>query len=143
MMRVTCLVLASWMLLGLQGVTAADVTFERVFGPEHPGGKYKHPASIEQLANGDLYVVFYGGSGEYEEDTAVWGARHRAEEAQWTTPQVIADTPGRSEGNAVVWQAPDGVVWLFYLTRATVTPGRPPASRPRSRPTGPTTGPIR
>jgi len=28
---------------------------------------------------------------------------------------VIADTPGRAEGNPVVWQAPDGKVWLFYV----------------------------
>ncbi len=28
---------------------------------------------------------------------------------------MIADTPFRSEGNPVVWQAPDGVVWLFYV----------------------------
>jgi predicted neuraminidase len=29
----------------------------------------------------------------------------------------IADTPFRSEGNPVVWQAPDGMVWLFYVVR--------------------------
>jgi hypothetical protein len=39
------------------------------------------------------------------------GARH------WTAPTVIADTPFRSDGNAVVWQAPDGIVWLFYVVR--------------------------
>ena len=45
----------------------------RVFGPEHPG-RYKHPASITELANGDLYIAYYGGSGEYGDDTAVYGA---------------------------------------------------------------------
>ena len=30
---------------------------------------------------------------------------------------MIADTPDRGEGNPVVWQAPDGVVWLFYVNR--------------------------
>ena len=29
---------------------------ERVFGPEVPTGPYKHPASITELANGDLYL---------------------------------------------------------------------------------------
>ena len=29
----------------------------RVFGPEVPTGKYKHPASITELRNGDLYLV--------------------------------------------------------------------------------------
>lgn len=94
---------------------ADDITIERLFGPEIPG-KYKHPASIAELDNGDLYVVYYGGEGEYEGDTAVYGSRLAKGSTKWTRPTIIADTPGRSEGNAVAWQAPDGVVWLFYIT---------------------------
>jgi predicted neuraminidase len=93
------------------------VPVQRVFGPEHPGGRYKHPASITQLANGDLYLAYYTGSGEYATDTAVYGARLPKGQTQWTTPVPIADTPFRSEGNPVVWQAPDGMVWLFYVVR--------------------------
>jgi hypothetical protein len=96
-------------------IAADDVRIERLFGPEIPG-KYKHPASITELDNGDLYVVYYGGEGEYEGDTAVYGSRLANDSHQWTRPKVIADTPGRSEGNPVVWQAPDGVTWLFYIT---------------------------
>jgi predicted neuraminidase len=92
-----------------------DIKIERLFGPEIPG-EYKHPASITELDNGDLYVVYYGGSGEYSSDTAVHGSRLAKGSDQWTRPAIIADTPGRSEGNAVVWQAPDGLVWLFYIT---------------------------
>lgn len=96
---------------------AADgIQLERVFGPEQPC-KYKHPASFTQLAGGDLYLTYYGGAGEYATDTAVWGARKKKGQDKWTAPQVIADTPWRSEGNSVVWQAPDGLVWLFFLTR--------------------------
>lgn len=88
----------------------------RVFGPEHPG-PYKHPASITELKNGDLYIAYYGGSGEYQDDTAVFGSRLKLGETQWSPPKTIADTPDRGEGNPVVWQAPDGVVWLFYVNR--------------------------
>ncbi len=88
----------------------------RVFGPEHPG-QYKHPASITQLVNGDLYLAYYGGSGEYGDDTAVYGSRLKVGEVLWSDPKVIADTPDRGEGNPVVWQAPDGRVWLFYVNR--------------------------
>ena len=56
-----------------------DVNIERVIGPEFPG-KYKHPASIEELANGDLYIAYYGGDGEYAEQTAV--LRHATEEGR-------------------------------------------------------------
>jgi predicted neuraminidase len=88
----------------------------RVFGHEHTG-QYKHPASITQLANGDLYIAYYGGSAEYGDDTAVYGSRFKVGAIQWTEPEVIADTPDRGEGNPVVWQAPDGRVWLFYVNR--------------------------
>ncbi len=86
-----------------------NIATYRVFGPEHPG-HYKHPASITQLTNGDLYIAYYGGSGEYGDDTAVYGSRLKKGTTQWTDPKVIADTPGRGEGNPVVWQAPDNHV---------------------------------
>jgi predicted neuraminidase len=103
--------------LALSRTMKAAVPVERVFGPEDPGGRYKHPASIAQLANGDLYLAYYCGSGEYADDTAVFGARLPKGEKKWTKPEVIADTPYRSEGNPVIWQAPDGKVWLFYVVR--------------------------
>lgn len=95
----------------------AELKFERVFGPETPGGKYKHPASMTELSNGDLYIAYYGGDGEYAGDTAVFGARRAKDTALWTVPKRIADTPDRAEGNGVVWQEPDGTVWLFYVVR--------------------------
>jgi predicted neuraminidase len=88
-----------------------------VFGPEVPTGRYKHPASIAALANGDLYLVYYGGAGEYAVNTGVFGARLRKGETKWTQPKLIAADPFRSVGNGVIWQAPDGVVWLFYVVR--------------------------
>src|SRR5262245_37943567 len=94
---------------------ADDIVIERLFGPEVPG-KYKHPPSITELENGDFYVVYYGGEGEYAGDTAVYGSRLAKGSREWTRPQIIADTPQRSEGNAVIWQAPDKTVWLFYVT---------------------------
>lgn len=106
--------------LGLAFATIAaasdDIAINRVFGPELPG-IYKHPASITELDNGDLYIVYYGGDGEYAGDTAVYGGRLAAGSREWTKPQIIADTPDRSEGNGAIWQGPDGRVWLFYVTR--------------------------
>ena len=54
------------------------IAITRVFGPEHPGGKYKHPASIDQLDNGDLFSTFHGGSGEYGDDTGAFNRRSLA-----------------------------------------------------------------
>lgn len=97
--------------------TSPDIVITRVFGPETPGGLYKHPAAITELDNGDLYLAFYGGTGEYGDDTKVFGARLAKGAEQFTEPVVIADTPFRSEGNPVLWQGPDGLVWLFYVIR--------------------------
>ncbi len=95
----------------------AELNIHRVFGPEIKTGPYKHPARIEELANGDLYLVYYGGQGEYAEATAVFGSRLKKGSRQWARPVVIAQDPFRSLGNGVVWQAPDGWVWLFYVVR--------------------------
>jgi predicted neuraminidase len=95
---------------------ADGLVYERVIGPEYPG-RYKHPAAIEQLDNGDLYIAYYGGDGEYAEGTAVYGMRKAAGTDSWSEPQVIANTPFYSDGNPVIWQAPDGLVWLFYVVR--------------------------
>ena len=93
-----------------------DLVTERIIGPEAPN-KYKHPAAIAQLDDGDLVVVYHGGSGEYEDDTAVYALRLPAGETRWSAPRVVADTPFHGDGNAVIWQGPEGRVWLFYVVR--------------------------
>jgi predicted neuraminidase len=93
---------------------------ERIFGPEIPG-RYKHPASVTELDNGDLYLVYYGGSGEYAADAAVFGARRRKGESKWSKAEAVTPKPKSPEGNAVVWQGPDGLVWLFSVIRPGAT----------------------
>ena len=104
-------------LSGLPGMAEESIQVERVFGPEVETGDYKHPSCLTELANGDLYLAYYGGAGEYAEGTVVYGSRRAQGSPTWSPPQVIASNPIRSLGNPVVWQAPDGIVWLFYVTR--------------------------
>lgn len=101
----------------LSGIASAELSIEKVVGPETPGGTYKHPASIEELPNGDLYIAYHGGEGEYDRDTAVFGSRLPKGSTKWSQPKPIADTPNRGDGNAVIWQEPDGLTWLFYVSR--------------------------
>jgi predicted neuraminidase len=106
-----------WLLpLFLAAAPEPGIVTERVFGPEIPA-KYKHPASLTELVNGDLYLVYYGGSGEYTDDSTVYGARLKKGETKWSRPVAITPRPRWPEGNAVVWQAPDGRVWLFSVVR--------------------------
>ena len=104
--------------LAFFGLTAGagELVIERVIGSEYPGA-YKHPASITELDNGDLFLAYYGGGGEYEDDSKVMAMRKAQGADAWTEPVVIADTPFLGEGNPVVWQAPDGLLWLFYVQR--------------------------
>ena len=100
------------------GSGAGAIRVERLFGPELATGDYKHPASITELANGDLLVAFFSGKGEYHDDSAaVYGSRLTRGSRRWSTPVVLARNPFHALGNAVPWQAPDGTVWLFYVTR--------------------------
>ncbi len=117
MLRKDALGLAVLLAMGWQLLGAEPPVVELVFGPETKTGLYKHPSSITELANGDLYLAYYGGEGEYAGSTKVYGARKALGSEAWTEPAVIASNPFRSLGNPVVWQAPDGVVWLFYVTR--------------------------
>lgn len=96
---------------------AGGPEFERIFGPEVKTGPYKHPACMTELRNGDLYLVYYGGQGEYAIETGVFGSRRKKGSKDWSPPVRIAHDPFRSIGNGVVWEAPDGVVWLFYVVR--------------------------
>ncbi len=101
------------------GLFAADgIQVERVLGPEIKTGDYKHPASVDELRNGDLYLVFFSGRGEYNDNsTAVFGTRFTRADSRWSPPEAIARDPFHSLGNPVIWQAPDGLVWLFYVSR--------------------------
>ncbi len=120
-LRILSILLSGFVLLtsvlqadDMQSRLKMNIETQRVFGSEHPG-LYKHPASITELSNGDLYIAYYGGSGEYSTDTAVYGSRRKSGEMNWSPPAVIADTPFHGDGNPVAWQAPDGIVWLFYV----------------------------
>jgi predicted neuraminidase len=97
---------------------ADEIKVERVFGPEVKTGDYKHPASFDELRNGDLYLVFFSGKGEYNDNNAaVFGSRLKKGGHRWSPPVAIAHDPFHSLGNPVIWQAPDGLVWLFYVAR--------------------------
>ena len=106
-----------FLLLGTPLLDAGEFEIRRVFGPEVPTGPYKHPACMTELENGDLYLVYYGGEGEYATETAVYGSRLSKGGTEWSPPVPIAHDPFRSAGNGVIWEAPDGLVWLFYVVR--------------------------
>ena len=78
-MRLPFVPAPTFLLILTQSVAAVagELKVERVFGPEIATGPYKHPACLTELDNGDLYLVYYGGEGEYAVQTAVFGSRRK------------------------------------------------------------------
>jgi len=99
------------------GVASNMATFrsELIFAPQ-PDRPSCHASTIAELSNGDLLCAWYAGQREAAPDVAILAARLPASGDSWTAPQVIVDTPNQPEGNPVLFQTPDGRLWLFYVT---------------------------
>lgn len=81
--------------------------------PEHPSC---HAATLEKLPDGTLLCAWYAGSYEKHPDVVIQLARKAPGAETWSAPAVIQNTPGYSEGNPVLFLAPDGDLRLFYVT---------------------------
>jgi len=73
-----------------------------------------HAASVCALPSGELMASWFGGTREGAPDTAIWGARFAG--GAWSEPRVIVDTPGRADGNSVVWLDGAGALRMWWVT---------------------------
>ena len=73
-----------------------------------------HCSSIAELPSGDLIAVWYAGSAEARPDVAVLASKKPKDAEKWSPPQVVSDTPGKPEGNPVVFVAPDEKLWVVF-----------------------------
>ena len=76
-----------------------------------------HAANLHELPNGDLACVWFGGTQEGIPDISVWYARLPAGTTTWTAPEKLSDDPTRSEQNPVLFDAPDGRLWLLWTAQ--------------------------
>jgi predicted neuraminidase len=87
---------------------------ELIFAPEH---LHNHGSCIVECPKGDLLACWYRGSGERRaDDVAVYGARRRRGEKQWSAPFLMADTPGFPDTNPCMFIDPRGRLWLMWQT---------------------------
>ncbi len=78
---------------------------------------HNHAPGIVQCRNGDLLVSWYRGSGERTaDDVAVYGSRRKSGNATWSTPFVMADTPGFPDCNTCMMIDRRDRLWLFWPT---------------------------
>lgn len=77
--------------------------------------QHNHASGVVECPNGDLLVSWYRGSGERKsDDVAVYGARRRAGQADWSEPFVMADTPGFPDCNTCMMIDRNGRLQLFW-----------------------------
>ncbi len=74
-----------------------------------------HASTIEALPDGELIVSFYGGTVEKASDITIFTCRYLPDQKRWTEPDITIQDPDHSLGNPLLFLAPDGVLWLFYL----------------------------
>jgi len=88
------------------------LTSELVF-PLHD--QHNHAPGIVECPNGDLLVSWYRGSGERRaDDVAVYGARLRKGERQWSEPFLMADHPEFPDCNTCMMIDSQQRLWLFW-----------------------------
>jgi predicted neuraminidase len=80
-----------------------------------PQGEHVHSSSIVELPNGDLFAVYYRGSGERRaDDVRLEGARLPKDATAWSTPFTVADTPGFPDCNPVAFVDVRGRLWAIW-----------------------------
>lgn len=85
---------------------------ELIFPLHH---QHNHAPGIAELANGELIVSWFRGSGERQaDDVAIYGARRAAGAKQWTEPFLLVDTPGFPDGNTCMMVDDRGRLFLFW-----------------------------
>ena len=76
-----------------------------------------HAANLLQLKNGDLLCAWFSGTWEGNSDVAIVMSRLPAGSSAWTKPTVVDHHEGESYQNPVLFEAPDGMIWLFHTTQ--------------------------
>jgi predicted neuraminidase len=75
-----------------------------------------HCSTLVELASGDLLVGYYAGAAEARPDVAWVLARRRPGADRFDPLTVVADTPGKPEGNGILLEDARGRVHVIYGT---------------------------
>jgi predicted neuraminidase/peroxiredoxin len=93
-----------------------------------PGVAVHHCSTVAEAPNGDILCLWYAGSYESADDQSLYLARLKKGERIWTTPERLVWNPAQPPGNAVIFQGPNGRMWIVW--------GRMEGSRPVRRGAG-------
>ncbi len=88
---------------------SSELVFEKI-----PSAPAHHCSTICQTASGDLLCLWYGGSYESADDQALFLARRKPGERNWSTPQVLAQNAAQPPGNGVIFRDGDDRLWIIW-----------------------------
>ncbi|WP_227937183.1 sialidase family protein [Alkalihalobacillus deserti] len=81
---------------------------------------HNHASNILPLGNGDLLCVWFGGSREGKPDISILCSRLKQGTSEWSEPVVLSDDSERSEQNPLLFENPNGELWLIYTAQNAV-----------------------
>ncbi len=76
-----------------------------------------HAANLHMLPDGTLACVWFAGTMEGMADIAVHVSRLAPGADRWSAAEPLSDDPTRSEQNPLLFNAPDGKVWLIHTAQ--------------------------
>lgn len=76
-----------------------------------------HAANLAFLADGTLTCVWFGGTMEGMGDISIYLSRLAPGSDAWSVPEKMSDDPAKSEQNPLIFNAPDGKVWLVFTSQ--------------------------
>ena len=119
---------------------AGDPGREEGFLPSR--AQQTHASFLLQLRGGDLLCAWFAGTEEGRPDVSIHVARLRAGASRWDPEVKVSDDPTRSEQNPVLFETPEGELWVLYTSQELGNQDTSVVRRRVSRDGGLTWGPI-
>lgn len=92
----------------------ANVWWEAYLPSECP---QNHASNLLELTNGDILCTWFSGTQEGVSDISIFLSRLNQGTEVWTKPVKMSDDSQRSEQNPLLFEAPDGKLWLLYTAQ--------------------------
>ncbi|WP_235954685.1 sialidase family protein [Cyclobacterium salsum] len=94
-----------------QEITVNTVQYEHVFGDDRPFAQ-SHASTMIPLDGEEYLVAWFAGSHEKNDDVGIWTAKGKP--GNWSEPELLVKVRNDPHWNPVLFQAPDGKVYLFF-----------------------------
>lgn len=75
-----------------------------------------HAATITEFPDHSLLCAWYAGEYEKAKNVEIYASKLGAEAHNWEPEFTLANTPGFSEGNPILFTEPTGRIWHLYVT---------------------------